>query len=278
MLGTVQAGEQVFSVRAIPTYNSFSLDIEDGRFLELNSGVFQDASVDLQLRLGVDERVNLPFIDAYAALTVSVTITPIDDANNPVTSGIITEDLTISYSPDESTGLSAQIQSSVLTHSGYHKYQITGVLTTPGSGPIPLNIHMEAELHVDRYHEISTLLPTMGTNTATYNASGTKSVAANANGAQIGTNNENGRELEIWWDYIEGAEEYELEWTWIDNYGVNASTPLTAAAINLSGRDFELNNTRIITSDQHYRIPLIYNKGFIVYRVRGVGRVVRWLI
>ncbi len=264
--------KEVYSVRKAPTYNTFSLDIEDGKFTELGSTNFTDASVNLRVKLGVEERTNFSYIDAYGVLTVQVIFTPINPSGTSEPS--ITENLTISYSPDGGQG--NQINTSVLTHSGYHKYKIEANLVTPNSGPIPLNVYMEAELEVERYYEISAALPELGANSVFYSADGSENITYDVSqGYHIISNNENGRELEVWWDYISGAEEYELEWAWIDNYSDNNLTVgLNASNVDLSLRDFELNNTRIITNDQRYRIPVIYNQGFLVYRVRGVGR---WL-
>ena len=85
-------------------------------------------------------------------------------------------------------------------------------------------------------------------------------------------------ELEINWPYLYGAESYELEWTYINNYPTDLYNPIStppfllASAIPFTDRDFELNNTRVKTGFNKYVIPLIYDKGFIIYRVRGVGR------
>lgn len=72
-------------------------------------------------------------------------------------------------------------------------------------------------------------------------------------------------------DLIAPAVEYELEWTWIDNFGADG-TDLTPQQLTLTDQDFKLNSTRIQTKDTFYRIPIIYSKGYIVYRVRPVGR------
>ncbi len=71
---------------------------------------------------------------------------------------------------------------------------------------------------------------------------------------------------------------YELEWTYIDNYKVTFSTvnnnvnfpsvqTLLPANLNF---DFLNNSTRIITDKTEYKIPLVYKKGYIAYRVRIV--------
>jgi RHS repeat-associated protein len=80
-------------------------------------------------------------------------------------------------------------------------------------------------------------------------------------------------EILISWnkDAIAPAVEYELEWTWIDNFSENGGT-IPASEIALTDQDFRLNSTRIQTKDTFYKIPIVYSKGYIVYRVRPVGR------
>ncbi|MCV9932948.1 thrombospondin type 3 repeat-containing protein [Flavobacterium sp. LS1R47] len=80
-------------------------------------------------------------------------------------------------------------------------------------------------------------------------------------------------ELVINWtkDKNAPAVEYELEWTWIDNYN-KVGGKLATSEIPLTEQDFKLNSTRIETKDTIYRIPLVYSNGYLVYRVRPVGR------
>jgi RHS repeat-associated protein len=75
--------------------------------------------------------------------------------------------------------------------------------------------------------------------------------------------------LKLDWNAVTGAVEYELEWTWVDDYGILSTTPIDPG---FSTRDFEINCTRIKTRNKEYEIPLIYSHGYILYRVRGVGR------
>ncbi len=83
----------------------------------------------------------------------------------------------------------------------------------------------------------------------------------------------NGEVLNFVWNAMPGAVDYELEWTWIDNYSKTGRTGfLGEAEIPFSERDFELNNTRIITATNAYQIPLIYSNGYLIYRVRAIGR------
>jgi YD repeat-containing protein len=93
--------------------------------------------------------------------------------------------------------------------------------------------------------------------------------------------NANNRTIDFSWNHIDESEEYELEWTWVDNYGDHSSNtfgvnpdqnPLDAAQINLSIKDFEINNTRIQTKNNYFSIPDTYDRGYIIYRIRAVGR------
>ncbi len=75
------------------------------------------------------------------------------------------------------------------------------------------------------------------------------------------------KELVLEWSNVRGIKYYELEWTWVDSY----DKANDGSDIDFTIRDFELNNTRIQTDKNTYEIPLVYDKGFIIYRVRGVG-------
>ncbi|NHN27985.1 hypothetical protein FIA58_020085 [Flavobacterium jejuense] len=87
------------------------------------------------------------------------------------------------------------------------------------------------------------------------------------------SNNE--EELEISWSIENNGNkpvEYELEWTWVDNYADVYTNELSKEDIDLTESDFQRNSTRVQTKDTKYRIPLIFNKGYLIYRVRPVGR------
>ena len=71
---------------------------------------------------------------------------------------------------------------------------------------------------------------------------------------------ENSNELLITWNYKDGADEYDLEWLFVDN------------PANISGIPYDFRNaTRITTSNNYYSVTLAYPKGTILYRIRGRG-------
>lgn len=80
-------------------------------------------------------------------------------------------------------------------------------------------------------------------------------------------------EILITWnkDKVAPAVEYELEWIWVDNFAADGGAILKNE-IPLTEQDFRFNSTRIQTTDLHYRIPVVYSKGYLIYRVRPVGR------
>ncbi len=75
-------------------------------------------------------------------------------------------------------------------------------------------------------------------------------------------------ELELKWEAIPGAEEYDVEWIFEEDYDGNGGI-LSPDQIPFS---FERNAARVQVADTTYRIPLVYEQGWIIYRVRGIGR------
>ncbi|WP_417873661.1 DUF6443 domain-containing protein, partial [Xanthomarina gelatinilytica] len=94
-------------------------------------------------------------------------------------------------------------------------------------------------------------------------------------GLQI-TENTTSNELVFTWQKINNIESYELEWSWIDNYGKPSksgeATFLPSSGIPFNIKDFSLSNTRVETIENSYKISNIYDNGYLVARVRGVGR------
>ena len=76
------------------------------------------------------------------------------------------------------------------------------------------------------------------------------------------------RELLIYWDKNDffWAEEYDLEYTWVDDYSELANNPSESKFV-----DFRFDATRVTTSNEHYYVPLMYDRGYFVYRIRAVG-------
>ena len=69
------------------------------------------------------------------------------------------------------------------------------------------------------------------------------------------------------WPPLEGAVAYQLEWTYVDDY-IDPATGAQSSAVY----DFRFNAARVEIPETYYDIPLLFNKGQVLIRVRGVGR------
>ncbi len=76
------------------------------------------------------------------------------------------------------------------------------------------------------------------------------------------------------WGYVTGAEEYDLEWTFIDATSTNggiitsAGSGITAAQVEPMFRN---NATRVTLPGHHYKISLVHSNKYLLVRWRGVS-------
>ena len=74
------------------------------------------------------------------------------------------------------------------------------------------------------------------------------------------------------WNTIAWASEYELEWTWADNYqagGLSGELAQTAIPVNFKE---DASRVRVPATQNHFYIPLIYSRGYVCVRVRPLTR------
>jgi len=71
-----------------------------------------------------------------------------------------------------------------------------------------------------------------------------------------------------WYTSTPGILEYQLEYVYINDYSENFSVDKSEADLDFN---FKYNSTRISTSNSEYKINLLFDKGWLVYRVRGLG-------
>ncbi|MBN9295451.1 MAG: hypothetical protein J0I41_00500 [Filimonas sp.] len=84
------------------------------------------------------------------------------------------------------------------------------------------------------------------------------------------------RHLSLTWASIAGMEEYDLEWTTVEDNSIYNAT-VQSMMNNTSGLDpalvatiFKNNATRVTTHDNNYDISLVYSSKYILVRMRGV--------
>lgn len=166
----------------------------------------------------------------------------------------------VSYSPDYEDTEADKVK---ISFSNAHKINISllNIYIAGTQTPvttIPTNLIVEAGVDIERYYTFNaTSIPT-----EVYN----RSYDLDNDGFKD--------ELEIYWDYISGAEEYDLEWTFVNDYSNSESQAdlRPASSIPFTRFDMEHNATRVRVKEQSYRIPLLTERGYIIYRLRPIGR------
>lgn len=142
---------------------------------------------------------------------------------------------------------------SMLRFKGGYAMDVTvdTVFFTSSDGSFPGNIVWESRIDADRVYDFNpTAYPK---NQLTYIA------------PPQGSN-----ELEIQWHSYTGAEYYDLEWTWVNNIATNGSN-LPMSSVMIPAHNFKYNSTRVSVGDTSYKVPLLYESGFLLYRLRAVG-------
>ena len=219
----------------------------------MTAAYFNDVSVTDILTLAVNHDAP-PFVTTAGTVEVTLKLEKWDKDNNP----LITEYpvLILQYQPF--TSVVPYVDKSVYKFNDVYKYtatiqtmKVNGVTVTN----LPYNLFIATDIIVERYREFST---------ASSSIAITSAIAADID--CDGTNDE----LEIVWPNIPGVEEYQLEWMFVNDYPALKTDPyLTPSVLNFN---FRQNGTRITTTGLSYRISLNFDHGYIVYRLRGVGR------
>ena len=184
-------------------------------------------------------------------LTLKLSVTPLSVTGTTVG---VPYDVTLSVSNQpigSNSGYADIAQHIKSNHFGFQVKVLESTLETDGNtiqnGPIPANVKLTIGYENKAYLELT-------------------------NQVVSATHILVGNELKIQWNTIPSAVSYQLEWTWVDRYSEDINTPLNANQIIFTTDDFEHNNTRIQTEDNYYQIPLIFHEGFLIYRIRTVGK------
>jgi len=198
---------------------------------------------------------------------------------NPADTGsasVHNDTLTISYNPDS---LARYQDVQYKSYSNYHKIMIvlTGLykLYGPGTTPVAvdmtpysdfswLNFNVEGAITVQPFQK---------------KAGGVSVYGPSAPPLAIQHQAPGNNTLLVQWTVAGGSfssppellpAKYELEWVYVDNYRVDGTGSVSTVPASQLAYHFKDNATRVVLEDNHYSIPLIYQKGHIIYRVRLV--------
>ena len=220
-----------------------------------------EASTTLELKVLPEEEVSYPFL---YTLTVNIVPTSSDgSAGDP-----IEKILEIEYHPEANAANYTDLQRFKINGSYGANVTITTVavknLSTGSTGTItPGNIYFKVYGETSFFQALDTSLIVI--------------TPTELLGPDLST-----ASLQLSWAQLSGARRYQLEYSWVDAYGdlINdIPSDQNPGLILFSERDFQLNSTRVeLKGDSKepsepvvYEIPLIYPKGYLLYRVRALG-------
>jgi RHS repeat-associated protein len=206
-----------------------------------------DLSRKAMLTFGVNHHYETYFDEATIEITLDIDLYLNGSLSSSLT-GVIME-----IKNQSSTTLTFG-DKQILTYDGYDKIEasITEIkVNGVAQNNLPANLFLQADVFVDRIYDF---------------ASQTSIVPAFPDQAITNDMDCDGTEdqLLISWDPIDGAEEYQLEWFHINDIDIASTSDLNI--------NFKMNSTRITTKCTNYDLSLIFDQGYICYRVRGVGR------
>ena len=155
--------------------------------------------------------------------------------------------LTVTYDGTDEYALIEDL--STFSFEGGHYVQVE--ILTISSGIDVDAIFIESTIEIERYCAFD----------------GSQVVGSNHDYQYFGVNINNDY-IEFNWDVKTGAEYYELEWVHINDYTVDNGIYVPLGDLEY---DFYLNSTRIMTHDNWYKIPAIFDHGYVIFRVRPIG-------
>jgi len=150
------------------------------------------------------------------------------------------------------------LEKSVLKLNNAYKVAVTVDSIWVNNVPVndlPAYVSVESEINLDRYYNY-----TLPANTIV-NMNSITELDSDCDGIKD--------EIQVnWTNPIFAQEEYQLEWTFVNSYAATSGN----YAQSFFTADFKNNSTRITTFDNNYKITLAFDKGYIAFRVRAVGR------
>jgi len=174
---------------------------------------------------------------------VDISIEKYNASNSLV--GTDTIRLTVNFNPAEGTSYTS---ASAFSFSDVHRFKVK-ILTKSSS--FPAFMRLEGKIIINRKYP--------------FDCDATPDLIQKTHAELLNTTT---NVLQVGWQKMDGAEEYDLEWSFYDTL----SPTITLASGSRENFDtlFHYNSTRITTSQTWYDIPLVYPKGRIYWRIRGV--------
>lgn len=214
---------------------------------------FKDKAVHNYVKLAIDPGKD-DFISAGVEYKVDVEIKfwNVNGTFTGFTNTTINKTLKINYSPDNSA-----LITDINLYSFQNAYKIQVKVTqvyVNGSAytsysSLPNCLYIEAGIEVERYYDFD--------------------FAASPDDLEV-VYDEDYQYLNIQNFSVDGAVAYEIEWTYVNNYGSSLASNLTPSQLTYT---FHNNSSRIrVNSDEIIKIPAVFDRGYVIVRARGIGR------
>lgn len=220
--------------------------------VDLLPGAFTDDPIKDVVTLGVDQTYPTYFPTAHK-VTVTLKVNTWKWNNGLVEQPEFYITLTIDYHPLDN-GIYRDKQSYSFKDAYKVKFTVTNILVDNNSQTtLPGNLYIDGTIYVSRWYDFTGTAPVML-------ALDTDDVDCDDKSYQI----------KIKWEEAPDAEEYQLEWTFVNDYYGTPGDYITD--LDKLQYDFRNNATRITTTNTFYTIPRLFDHGWLVWRVRSLGR------
>ncbi|MFT5778178.1 MAG: RHS repeat-associated protein [Crocinitomicaceae bacterium] len=212
-----------------------------------------DVQVLNKVMLGIDQSYQ-DYFGTAMLVEVELTVETWDIALAPLSSSTII--LEINYDPFSGTTYvgreTASFNDAYKIDISLENILVNGVSVTE----LPANLFIQGDILIERYVEFNTP-------TALLSFNSILPIDKDCNTIDDGIN--------VTWPVVVGAVEYQLEWLHINDYGPDPLTPTVFATEASLEYDFKFNSTRITTTDNEYDLSLVFDHGWVLFRVRAIG-------
>ncbi|MGQ3130519.1 MAG: RHS repeat-associated core domain-containing protein [Flavobacteriales bacterium] len=242
-------------------------NVTDPNYTAISSGTanFRDKQADLLVSLFIDPDDNVCY-EGYRKITVDLEVKyrTVNPFGSP--SAILTDNITLEvYKYPDLRSEDRERAFKVYKDAYWSEVRVTAVNAEDETGTpvtvsdIPEDVKVELQLQRTRYYNQNPLqLATTFVNLGT---------------AYTNTFRDQHNVFVVEWVPLSWASEYELEWTYVDNFAGSGGLGAEIAMASLPLR-FRNNSSRVRVpgSQNRFHVPLIYSRGYVCVRVRPLTK------
>jgi len=226
-------------------YTNANYSVYDDKYMTMATdnawqSQFSNYKVTNRIRLGIN-----PELIQTGAISGSVTLLIKSWSWNATTSTFVTASTTQTLAVNYlATPTDIMDELATYAFSNAHRVEVT-IQSFTGGTAFTNSVYLQSEIEVERYYAFSGNSP-ISPSISIY-----------------------GEYYQFDWSQVVGAEYYELEWVHVNDYKAsNVADFYTTSELSVN---FYRNATRVIVRTPYYRIPKLFDRGYLVFRVRAIG-------